>query len=95
MNMLDIAPSIDLRGTHRPLAHPTAPRAPAKIESVDLSGPARIQRDLLMSLTRSEPVRMDLVQRVRVDIATGTYEDDIEKKTDAILDELWPDMAIA
>ena len=48
-----------------------------------------------MSLTRSEPVRMDLVQRVRVDIATGTYEDDIEKKTDAILDELWPDMAIA
>jgi hypothetical protein len=68
-------------------AEPEAPRSPGRsADRLELSEKAR----LLASLRQPQPVRVDLVERLRSEIAADTYEtpEKVEAATDALLADL-------
>ncbi len=71
------------RATAAPTETQTPSRAP---DTVNLSEQARY----LDALRENADVRVDLVQRIREEIASGTYEsfDKLDKAIDGLLDDL-------
>jgi len=64
-----------------------APRAPGRsADRLELSEKAR----LLASLRQPQPVRLDLVERLRAEIADNSYEtpEKVEQATEALLADL-------
>ncbi len=64
-------------------------RADREEDTIELSPTAR-RLLLLDRLLHDPPVREDLVNRVREEIASGKYES--EEKIDRVIDELWIDL---
>lgn len=65
------------------------PRAEREEDTIELSPTAR-RLLLLDRLLHDPPVREDLVNRVRAEIAAGPYES--EEKIDRVIEELWNDL---
>lgn len=67
-------------------AQPSAPARTPETDSVDLSDRARF----LEALRTANPVRTDLVERIKGEIASGQYEteDRLNKAIDSLLSDL-------
>jgi len=65
------------------------PRLDREEDSVELSPTAR-RLILLDRLLNDPPVREDLVNRIRAEIASGRY--DSTEKIDRVIDEVWEDL---